>query len=51
MDQEQIFVQFLKCFDERGKAFTAICLVGAENAVKAFLAVIRDPGKLSAVVV
>ena len=46
-----IFVQLLKRLDKCDKALAAIRFVGAENAVKAFLAVIRDPGKLSAVVV
>ena len=46
-----IIVQLLKCLDKCGKALSAIRLVSAENAVKAFLAVIRDPCKLSAMVV
>ena len=44
-------VQLLKHLDKCGKALSAIRLVSAENAVKAFLAVIRDPCKLSAMVV
>ena len=46
-----IFVQLLKRFYKCGKALTAIRLVRAEDAVKTFPAVIRDPRKLSAVVV
>ncbi len=46
-----IFVQPLKSFDKSNKALAIIRLVGAEDAVKAFTAVIRDPCKLSAMVV
>ena len=37
--------------DKGDKALTTIRLVGAEDAVKAFLAVIRNPCALAAVVV
>ena len=46
-----IFVQPLKCLYKCSKALAAIHLVSAEDAVKAFPAVIRNPCKLSAVVV
>ena len=46
-----IIVQLLERLDKCGKALSVIRLVSAENAVKAFLAVIRDPCKLSAMVV
>lgn len=46
-----IFVQFLKRLDKSGKALAAISFVGAQDAVKTFLAIIWDPCKLSAMVV
>ena len=46
-----IFVQLLKCLYKCSKTLATIRFVGAENTVKTFPTVIRDPRKLSAVVV
>ena len=41
----------LKCFDKFSKTFPVVCLMSTENAVKGILAVVRDPGELSAVII
>ena len=46
-----IFVQLLKCLYKCSKTLATIRFVGAENTVKTFPTVIRDPRKLSAVVI